>query len=125
MTDRPRRVVLADDTPDMLLLLDSVFETAGYEVVAAAADGTEAVELWRDACRRTTVDVVVLDQQMPGLTGLEVAQVILTEQPDARIVLFSAYLDDEVEASARALGVAACVNKDDVFSLPDHPAIAG
>jgi DNA-binding NarL/FixJ family response regulator len=64
-------------------------------------------------------EVVVLDQRMPGGTGLETARRILAEHPDQAIVLFSSYLDRDVLAQAQNLGVRACLAKDDIRQLPD------
>ena len=54
---------------------------------------------------------------MPGLTGLEVADEMLST-PTQIIVLFSAHLDAEIVASAERLGIAACVPKLQVTKLP-------
>jgi CheY-like chemotaxis protein len=62
--------------------------------------------------------VVILDNRMPGLSGLEVAERILEERPGQIIVLYSAFLDDEVRAEAAELGIASCVSKEDLESLP-------
>jgi len=64
-------------------------------------------------------DVIILDNRMPNRSGLEVAEDILTERPEQRIVLFSAFLDDQVRGQARELGIAACLTKEDVAQLPE------
>ena len=56
---------------------------------------------------------------MPGLTGLEVAEEMLSRHPDQVIVLFSAHLDPDIEERARVIGVAACVSKMRASQLPD------
>jgi DNA-binding NarL/FixJ family response regulator len=61
--------------------------------------------------------VILLDNQMPGPSGLEVAQEMLAHAPDQLIVLFSAYLSPEVIEQAERIGVAACVSKVDVTRL--------
>ncbi len=63
-------------------------------------------------------DVVILDNRMPELTGLEVAKQILSERPEQLIVLYSAFLDEDVRASARELGITCCVSKEDLDRLP-------
>ena len=50
-------------------------------------------------------DVVLLDQRMPGLSGLETAEVILREKPNQAVILFTAFLDPAVRQSAERLGV--------------------
>lgn len=112
-----RRTLIVDDEDDMRALLRVVLAdgSGSIEVVAEAADGTEAIERWREV----SPDVVVLDQRMPGLSGMEVAERMLAEKPDQAIVLFSAYLTDAMRDRARAMGVGACISKEEMFSVPD------
>jgi DNA-binding NarL/FixJ family response regulator len=63
------------------------------------------------------VDVIVLDQRMPGLTGMETARQLLARDPEMPIVLYSAHLDARVADEALAVGVRRCVQKGDVRSL--------
>jgi CheY-like chemotaxis protein len=63
-------------------------------------------------------DVIILDNRMPGLSGLDVAKQILEERPGQLIVLYSAFLDEEVRAAAEAIGIARCVTKEEVEQLP-------
>ena len=49
-------------------------------------------------------DVVVLDNRMPHLSGLEAARRIMDERPDQVVILYSAFLDDSVRAEARSSG---------------------
>jgi CheY-like chemotaxis protein len=111
------RMLVADDEEDMRVLVRSVIDRAnhGLLVESEAANGLEAVEQWR----RSRPDVVILDQRMPGLTGLEAAERILEEQPDQPIVLFSAFVTDTLRAAAQAMGIRACVSKEKLFSLPE------
>jgi AmiR/NasT family two-component response regulator len=51
--------------------------------------------------------------------GLEVAEVILAEDSAQSIILFSAYLDDDLIARADAIGVRACISKDRYDDIPD------
>ena len=62
--------------------------------------------------------MVLLDNRMPGLTGLEAAEAILRHHPDQVIILFSAYIDEDTEARAHAIGIKGCVSKIDAAHLP-------
>ena len=120
------KVLIVDDEPDMRLLVRLVIEGApeGVEIVGEAADGHEALRLWRGCT--TPPDVVVIDYRMPGLSGLEVATQMLAERPDQDIVLYSAFLDDRIRGDALRIGVAGCLAKGDVAHLPDMVrALAG
>jgi DNA-binding NarL/FixJ family response regulator len=111
------RALIVDDEDDMRFLVRAVIEAAnhGLAVSGEAADGTSALERWREQ----RPEVVVLDQRMPGLTGLQVAERMLAEEPEQRIILFSAYLDPETTAEAERLGVGICLPKSDYDRLPE------
>jgi NarL family two-component system response regulator LiaR len=83
-------------------------------VVGEAATGAEAIEQWREI----EPDVILLDQQMPDMTGLEAAAAILAVQPDQYIILFSAFLDADTHRRASELGIRECVPKTDVSRIP-------
>ncbi len=107
--------LIVDDEGDVRLLLTLLInkENHGLQVVGEAASGQEAIEAHRDL----DVDVVVLDQRMPGLSGLETAIAMLAERPQLPIVLYSAFTDERMEAEAREVGVRACVAKGDAPQL--------
>jgi DNA-binding NarL/FixJ family response regulator len=113
---RKTRTLIVDDEEDMRVLLRATIEAAnqGLQVAAEAGDGEEGLAQWREH----RPEVVVLDQRMPGLSGLEVAEQILAEHPEQHIVLFSAYLDDDTRQQAADLGIRACVSKSDFSRIP-------
>ena len=111
----PPSVLIVDDEPDMRGLARIFLEMDGFEVVGEAVDGQEAVTLYTELESPT---VVLLDNRMPVMTGLEAAERILAQQPSQLVVLFSAFLDEEAQTRARDLGVAACLDKTDVSELP-------
>lgn len=108
-------VLVADDDPTMHRLVARLLDDTEYEILAGAMDGEAAVA----SCREHRPDVVVLDHMMPGLTGLDAAEVMLAERPGQRIVLFTAYVDRALFERAYGLGIAACVAKTDVTTLSD------
>jgi two-component system chemotaxis response regulator CheY len=112
-----RRVLIVDDEDDIRALLRVLLADGSgrFEVIAEATDGHEALDRWRES----RPDIVLLDQRMPGRSGLEVAEQILAEDPLQRIALFSAYLTETMREHATSLGIAACVPKEDVFAVPD------
>ena len=98
------RILLADDENlirDALATLLSLEDD--LEVVVQAASGTEALA----AARKHAPDVAVLDLQMPGLDGIEVAQALATEVPGCGVVMVTShgrpgYLKRALEAGVRA-----------------------
>lgn len=111
------RVVIVDDEEDMRALVRATIEIAngGLEVAGEAADGDTAVSIVREK----RPQVVVIDQRMPGTSGLDTARRILEEHPDQAIVLFSSYLDRDVINTAGNLGVRVCLSKDQIRHLPE------
>lgn len=109
--------LIVDDEEDMRFLVRAVIEAANHGLVVSgeAADGKQTIEQWR----ADRPDVIVLDQRMPGMTGLEVAEHILAEHPEQRIILFSAYLDEDIAAAAARLGIGMCLAKSDYNRLPE------
>ena len=95
------RVLLADDHPIMaegLKLTISAWEE--FEVVGIAYDGLQAVEL----NRTLSPDVIVLDMQMPRLSGLEAARQITAEYPQVRILALTTFDDAETLENAMSAG---------------------
>lgn len=112
-------ILIVDDELDMRMLVRVVVEMAnhGMSIVGEAADGAEALRVWRDF-EAPEPDVVILDNRMPHLTGLEVAAEILSERPSQIVLLYSAFLDDDVRARALELGIARCLSKHELAHIP-------
>ena len=111
-------VLVVDDERDVREVVRAFLELDGFDVVAEAVDGAEAVERFLALDPPPTPDVVVLDQRMPVMSGLEAAELMLQQRPDQLVVMFSAHLDDAARAKAKALGVAACLDKTKPARLP-------
>lgn len=106
-------VLIVDDEPDIRFLVRRLVEEADWRVAGEASSGEEAVARWREL----RPDIIVLDQRMPGLTGLEAAERILAEDGAQRIVLFTMMKDEVLDRLAAALGVRACLSKGDLHRL--------
>jgi len=95
----PIRVLIADDHPmfrfGMRALLSAEPDT---EVVGEATAGDEAVEL----ATTTQPDVILMDLNMPGLTGIEATRRILQQYPQMGILIVTMFDDDSVFAAMRA-----------------------
>jgi CheY-like chemotaxis protein len=109
-------MLIVDDESDVRALVRLVVEMAnnGLEVSGEAADGPEALERWR----ADPPVVVILDNRMPGMSGLEVAKQMLAENPHQKIILFTAFLDRETTEEARRVGVVRCLEKTAIAQLP-------
>jgi response regulator NasT len=94
------RVLVAEDEAIIRLDLRSMLESNGFEVVAEARDGEEAVAL----ARAHAPDFVIMDVRMPRLDGIEAARRILDERR-LPIVMLTAYGQDELVARAVDVGI--------------------
>jgi two-component system, response regulator PdtaR len=108
------RVLIADDDPIIRLDLKQMLDNLGYEVVAEAGDGRQAVEL----ARETKPDICILDVKMPVMDGIEAVDVI-TDENIAPTILLTAYSDKELVDRAKAAGVFAYLVKP--FKPSDLP----
>ena len=101
------KVLVVDDTDHVRSMLVDMLELDGFDVVGQAASGEEAVALALEA----DPDVIVMDYKMPNLDGLGAARSIRAERPTQAIILYTAYLDAQLEARAKEAGVAMCIGK--------------
>ena len=97
----PRRVVIAEDEALIRLDLAEMLREEGYQVVGEAGDGQEAVDL----AESLRPDLVIMDVNMPGITGIEAATAILAQRPQTTIVLLTANVQAATQAKADAAGV--------------------
>jgi CheY-like chemotaxis protein len=114
----PISVLVADDEPDVRFLVRVVLERAGLQVVAEAVDGHDALAAVVRLAAHPIPAVLVLDNEMPGVAGLDVAARVLAVSPQQCIVLFTANLTVEVKQRAQQVGIRTCVPKTAVQSLP-------
>jgi len=103
----PIRVMLVDDVDHVRRMLRNMLDLDGFEVVAEAADGETAVQLVEEA----NPDVVVIDYSMPGMDGIETASQIRARRADQVMIMYTAYLQPEVEQRAREVGIALVLGK--------------
>jgi len=110
LVDRRLRVLVADDHPsireNLRFLLNAELD---LECVGVVKEPLRCV----DICRELEPDVLVLDQNMPGIDGLTIARALARVAPDVGIVIYTLELD--VCDEARAAGVTACVAKDEPY----------
>lgn len=78
--------MLVDDAAFLRAILKDIVESGGHKVIAEAADGAEAV----DKYRLFRPDLVILDISMPGMGGMTALQLIMKEDPQAKVVMCSA-----------------------------------
>jgi len=104
---RAIRVMVVDDTDHVRQMLASMLTLDGFEVVEEAASGSEAVRRIEGA----DPDVVVIDYRMPGMDGLDTARTIKERRPGQLMVLYTAFIDTDLQKAADEAGVAVCLGK--------------
>ena len=104
------KVLVADDSETILLLLRTRLEMEGYEV-STAADGQEAVEALDGAGQEGQPDLILLDAMMPRMSGLDVLRKLRDEGSETPILIVSAHREVETLNEAENLGANACVAK--------------
>lgn len=109
-----KKILIADDEPDILEIIQYNLQNEGYEVITAK-NGNEAI----DQARRFTPDLIILDIMMPGKNGIEVCN-ILRMQPafnDTLIIFLTALSDEGTEVKGLETGA------DDFITKPVSPKV--
>jgi two-component system response regulator MprA len=103
------RLLVADDSETVLLMLQRRLEIEGYDVVTAT-DGVEALDRIRDAGSQK-LDVILLDAMMPNKSGIEVLEELRESGSEIPVLMISAHLDAQEPERMRKLGAADCIPK--------------
>lgn len=105
--DAALRILIADDAPDIRLLLKMYLTDTRLEVVGEATNGAEAVEL----AGSEKPDAVILDLAMPVMDGLEAIPLIKKASPNTKIVVLSGFDADKMAERALGLGAETYLQK--------------
>ncbi len=100
MSQRPLRIVVAEDEAIIRLDLVEMLREEGYDVVGEASRGDEAINV----VRATKPDLALFDVKMPGLDGISAARV-LAEAGECGVVILTAFSQREMIAEATEAGV--------------------
>jgi DNA-binding NarL/FixJ family response regulator len=101
------RVMVVDDTDHVREMLATMLELDGFKVVGKATSGQDAI----DSVVETKPNIVVMDYKMPGMDGLAATRKVRELAPGVGVILYTAYLDDELAARAKEAGAALCLGK--------------
>ena len=87
-------ILVVEDEPALRELVKEILEHKGYQVIAAAT-GAQALKIWEQ--RRDEIDMLFTDMMMPeGVSGRELADHVLRERPDVKVIYTSGYSLDVV-----------------------------
>lgn len=104
------RLLVADDSETVRLLLRRRLEMCGYEV-QTAADGREALEAIHRADPEDAPAVILLDAVMPGLSGVDALRALRASGDQTPVLIISAHLDAQRPEAMAALGADGCIAK--------------
>ncbi len=109
-----KKILIADDEPDILEILSFNLKGEGYEVITAK-NGDEAI----DKAKTFKPDLIILDMMMPGKNGLEVCNILRTQSVFAGtlIVFLTAINDENTEIKSLENGA------DDYLTKPISPKV--
>lgn len=111
------RIAIVDDDPIVCQSLETILTATGTaEVLWTANDGDTAVRRYFET-PASRPDVLLIDIQMPGTSGLDAAREILATDPAARILFLTTFTDQSYIAQAMGLGAKGYLIKQDVAAV--------
>ena len=114
VTNTVKKILIADDEPDILEIIQYNLQNEGYEVITAK-NGNEAI----DQAKRSMPDLIILDIMMPGKNGIEVCNILRTQPAfnDTLIIFLTALSDEGTEVKGLETGA------DDFITKPVSPKV--
>ena len=103
-----KKVLIADDHPFILAGLESILRDGDYRIVGTASRGDTAL----DALPTLRPDILILDVNMPGRSGVEVLRTLRSRGDNRPVILLTANVEDNVLLEVLALGVQGFLLKD-------------
>ena len=100
------RILVVDDEASQRELVSGYLKKQGYQVVAAAG-GQEALEIFR----REPVELILTDQRMPDLSGLDLLKAVRSLNPETQVIIMTAYGNVETAVAAMRDGAADYLTK--------------
>ena len=101
------KIMIADDSDAIRLVLKDILSIGEHEVLTEAADGAEAVDFYQEH----TPDVLLLDLAMPKKDGLTVVKEIIKIDPNAKIILITASDDQKIISQCLESGALSYISK--------------
>lgn len=101
------RIILADDHQMVRFGFRLLIEGAGAAVVAEASTGEQAVSAWESH----PADILVMDVSMPGIGGIAALERLRAHDPDARVLMLSAHVDNQIPLRALQAGATGYLSK--------------
>jgi two-component system invasion response regulator UvrY len=101
-------MIVDDQMPFRMAARSVVGVTPGFEVVGEAKSGEDAVE----QVAELHPDLILMDINMDGISGIEATRRIIAEHPETKVILLSTYDAEDLPADARTCGALGYVHKE-------------
>lgn len=102
-----KRIMVVDDSRLVRVQLEDVLKGTDYQIAAYCRSGEDAIAQYAEV----KPDLVTMDIIMPGMDGLDAAEIILKNDPDARIVMVSSLAYGDTFERAKAIGTKGFIDK--------------
>lgn len=107
-------ILVVDDSPFASKQIKDSVEGKGYQVIGYAQNGEDGIRMYEEL----HPDIVILDIIMPGIDGMETAEILLKKDPDAKILMLSSLCDSGTLEEVKSIGLKFLIPKpweDDVL----------
>jgi CheY-like chemotaxis protein len=108
------KLMIVDDNKDVRMFLRSLFEDIAEEIIECS-DGLSAVRDYE----KHRPDYVLMDIEMKRMDGLKATEIIIKENPAAKIIIVTSHNNPNLKNAAKLLGAAAFVSKDNLLELEE------
>jgi len=100
------KILIVDDERDMCWLLSRVFQDAGYEVITALTGEEALIKVEKEE-----TELVILDEKLPGISGIKALSAIKKVKPETVVIMISAYGTEEMKKEAMRIGAYDFIDK--------------
>jgi DNA-binding NarL/FixJ family response regulator len=108
------KITITDDDTIVVSSLKTILEMSGeVTVLGTGTNGEEAVKLFA----QHQPDIVLIDIQMPVMTGLEAAEKMIVENPDVKVLFLTTFADDDYIYKALSIGAKGYILKQDFDNI--------
>ena len=108
--------MVVDDTLKVRNMLTSMLTLDGFDVVGSSGDGRDAIA----TIESLDPDVLIIDYKMPGMDGLETARRVRESRPAQAMIMYSAFIDPQLQETAEQAGIAVCLAKVEGLAALEH-----
>jgi len=109
------KLLIVDDSPNVRRLIREVITDLVREIFECA-DGETAIQFYN----HFKPDLVLMDIKMKKVNGLISTKKILKTHPEARIVIVSNYIDEQIKIEARVAGAIGYFTKEEIYMIPEY-----